>query len=917
MINQNFNQNNTYNFTKIEEIFFLIDDKIISLKGFKSASYDCEIQNEGAYSFQHTLTLTLSSSDYYILKDILGKKVMFGYSSDNIYICNAIAEITYTYSVGNKQNLFQITFNALSNDNLQIFNSITVDEQYILGGCEYETQIIDSLRLGVTNAIDVEYNDDDFTIAGELYNIDARKTIVFEERYEDNIISQSVSFSLPLNDIAYSFTDTLLKYKDNEYTALLYINNSFIIVGIENGLIPNYNISENTINVTLSNTYTQHTSIIAASISNVEGKDKYNVVEYKCYGGVNTATLLNKIGTNEYVCFQPYVAEYQFNYNIIETYENIYTSKYGVKLYNDNVTCTASDECVIIGLPSKVNFNFFDEVKEFNVTSYCSIAFDSGNNADVRLYDGKLTIRNKSNDNYNIICIDSNSYKRVIYVSVLNFTEIPSGYEKDAYGGTLEAVLSHDASNIMETSSSIPYRLNSSGNGIIFEVPQNTNDEDIEYIARIFYTDNTCDVITITSKKGYTIKYYDGTVQCIDGDKWMMYNTLMGKTEDKIVDNVGYQKAYIIEKNSLECQSIKNVKTLGSVTLYSQKHDVNEYLLSTGDIIYKVINTNEYSPLDNTLNFWEELEDMYIFDGQDTVYQDVLFVVFDDEAYRTDYTTPSLRKANIDLSSIIEEKNTNSPKYKWADTGEIVEDDDTSINCTKSTPVEYDPSNTDTWYCMDGVRYLISEEYIDLHCTGDWQFIGYSLAGTVGTFADNYIDCGLPEVGMFDVLIIYNDQRYKVDTYINGNIIEGQYADYDNIERVVIGDGIVSIGEYAFYNCTNLSSVTFGESITSIGDSAFENCQIALADFNEKLVAIGNSAFYNNNLSNLTILKSVTSIGTYAFARNRNLTNIIILGDTNISANAFADAAKNGIYVCKFGSNAENALPSGWEIDGL
>ena len=916
MINTNFIQNNkSYNLNKIDEIFLLIEDKTISLKGFASATYECEVQNESAYAFQHSLTLTLSSSDYYILKEILGKKIQFAFSSDNIYMCDAIADITYSYSVGNKQNSFQITFNALSNNNLQHLNSITIDEQYILGGCEYETQTIDSLRVGVTSLIDVEYNDDDFTVAGNLYNIDAKKTIVFEEKYEDNIISQSVSFSLPFNTSTHSFSDTLLKYVDNEYTCLLHINDTFIICGVDKGLIPLYNISENTINVTLSNNYTQHTSIIAASISNVEGKDKYEIIEYKCYNNTNTATLLNKKGTNEYVCFKPYLAEYQGIYKIIETFEDIYTNKYNIKLYNDNVICTAGNECVIIGLPSKVSFNYFDEVKEFDVTSYCSIAFQSNNAAEVRLYDGKLTIKNKSDKDYNIVCTDSNSYKRIIYVSVQNFTEIPSGYDIDAYGGTLEAILSNDASNLMETSSSVPYRLNGSGNGILFEVPANTSDEDIDYITRIYYNDNTCDIITITSKKGYTIKYYDNTINCIDGDKWQMFNTLMGKTEDKITDEVGYQKAYIIEKNCLECLDIKEVKTIGSVTLYSQKHNINQYTLSTGEIIYKVVNTNEYSNLNDNINFWKELEDMYIYDGQDTVYQDVLFVVFDDNEYRTDYTTPSYRKANVDLSSIIQEKNTNSPLYKWADTGEVVEDDDTSINCAKSVPVDYDPENKDTWYCVDGVRYLITEEYIDLHCTGDWQFIGYSLAGTVGTFADSYVDCGLPDVGLFDVLIIYNDQRYKIDTYIDGKIIEGQYSDNDDIERVVLGDGITSIGEYAFYNCSSLSSVTFGQSLIMIGDSAFENCKINLTDFNDKLVTIGTSAFYGNDLKHLTIPTSVTNIGNYAFARNRNLTNIFVIGNTDIASNAFADVAQNGTYTCECGSTAENAVPNNWEID--
>ena len=46
---------------------------------------------------------------------------------------------------------------------------------------------------------------------------------------------------------------------------------------------------------------------------------------------------------------------------------------------------------------------------------------------------------------------------------------------------------------------------------------------------------------------------------------------------------------------------------------------------------------------------------------------------------------------------------------------------------------------------------------------------------------------------------------------------------YDNskIKKVVIANGITSIGAYAFSGCTNLASIEIPSSVTSIGDSAF------------------------------------------------------------------------------------------------
>ncbi len=50
------------------------------------------------------------------------------------------------------------------------------------------------------------------------------------------------------------------------------------------------------------------------------------------------------------------------------------------------------------------------------------------------------------------------------------------------------------------------------------------------------------------------------------------------------------------------------------------------------------------------------------------------------------------------------------------------------------------------------------------------------------------------------------------------------YSHRDNIISVMIGDGVTSVGNYAFDGCTKLTSITIPESVTSIGRKAFYGC---------------------------------------------------------------------------------------------
>ena len=105
-----------------------------------------------------------------------------------------------------------------------------------------------------------------------------------------------------------------------------------------------------------------------------------------------------------------------------------------------------------------------------------------------------------------------------------------------------------------------------------------------------------------------------------------------------------------------------------------------------------------------------------------------------------------------------------------------------------------------------------------------------------------------------------------------------------------IPEGVTSIGNDAFYNCSNLLSINLPNNVTSIGESAFKNCyKLTYINLPDSITSIGNYAFYNcSNLLSINLPNSITSIGIQAFFYCSNLTNITIPNSiTSIGNQAF------------------------------
>ena len=134
------------------------------------------------------------------------------------------------------------------------------------------------------------------------------------------------------------------------------------------------------------------------------------------------------------------------------------------------------------------------------------------------------------------------------------------------------------------------------------------------------------------------------------------------------------------------------------------------------------------------------------------------------------------------------------------------------------------------------------------------------------------------------------------------------YSDENTeITKLVIPDGVMSIGDYAFYRCTGLTSITIPSSVTSIGGYAFDGCSgltkvivpdiaawcnITFDNASSNPLSIAHALYLysdeNTKITNLIIPDGVTSIRERAFRYCTGLTSVTIPNSVkSIGAGAF------------------------------
>lgn len=134
------------------------------------------------------------------------------------------------------------------------------------------------------------------------------------------------------------------------------------------------------------------------------------------------------------------------------------------------------------------------------------------------------------------------------------------------------------------------------------------------------------------------------------------------------------------------------------------------------------------------------------------------------------------------------------------------------------------------------------------------------------------------------------------------------------IKKVIIQNGVRTIGKWAFDECSNLSTVTIPQSVTSIGDNAFSGCiSLSTIIIPQSVSSIGSDAFFDCGLTSISIPNSVKSIGNGAFSFCKRLSSIS-LPNTFCSIERDAFLQEDEDEIDKYYSGTIISMPQ-WLLD--
>jgi len=286
-------------------------------------------------------------------------------------------------------------------------------------------------------------------------------------------------------------------------------------------------------------------------------------------------------------------------------------------------------------------------------------------------------------------------------------------------------------------------------------------------------------------------------------------------------------------------------------------------------------------------------------------YKEVYQVSYDNGLTWEDVVPEQTRRGDI-----YETGSSDCIEYRWTDMD--ISTDYICDDCPAPPTPQYRTLTTATT-CINYDKYVLEEYQVSYDSGVTWT--------TTGTSATTLIEADSPDCGYVPPtptgtkwLATYTGGTTSSGECDASSAITENEVTLADLQSVLVGDCVITIGNYAFSGCSSITSVTIPDSVTSIGNSVFNRCSgltsvtigsgvtsIGMNAFNRctsltsinipsGVTSIGDSAFYNcSGLTSITIPDSVTSIGIYTFYGCQGLTSVTIgSGVTSIGVGAFS-----------------------------
>lgn len=104
------------------------------------------------------------------------------------------------------------------------------------------------------------------------------------------------------------------------------------------------------------------------------------------------------------------------------------------------------------------------------------------------------------------------------------------------------------------------------------------------------------------------------------------------------------------------------------------------------------------------------------------------------------------------------------------------------------------------------------------------------------------------------------------------------FARHEELKEVVLGENVIAIVDFAFWNCSGLTSINIPKSVTWIGEKAFWGCSgLTSIVIPEGVTEIGEYAFYEcSALTFVSLPKSIVTLENNAFEGCNNIVSVMI-----------------------------------------